>query len=252
MALQTSGAISLNQIHIEAGGSSGTQASLNDADIRGLIDKNSGAQMAFNEWYGASAAVDISFPRHNFGQNQLTQYNSTSSRWTVTYGFRNGSTAWNYTGHQVYCAAHPNFQNGYGLLASNNFTLEFWRGTTISNMSLQSSSSVTVSSNVQYLDLRDLFDEPISANDYFGFLYYSGTSTKGIHHYVETAVSPTSTHTITASPSSEGVSITQRTEMISVIYETSTKPTQPFTVGSLDGGQYRNGAQWTHYIEGYT
>jgi len=33
MALQTSGAISLNEIHIEAGGTSGTQASINDADI---------------------------------------------------------------------------------------------------------------------------------------------------------------------------------------------------------------------------
>jgi len=31
MALQTSGAISLNQIHIEAGGSSGTDVTINDA-----------------------------------------------------------------------------------------------------------------------------------------------------------------------------------------------------------------------------
>ena len=54
MALQTSGPISLNQIHVEAGGSSGTTASLNDADIRGLIGKSSGAQMSFNEWYGAA------------------------------------------------------------------------------------------------------------------------------------------------------------------------------------------------------
>jgi len=60
MALQTSGQISLNDIHVEAGGSSGTQASLNDSDIRGLIDKGSGAQMAFNEWYGATAAYQIS------------------------------------------------------------------------------------------------------------------------------------------------------------------------------------------------
>ena len=54
MALQTSGAISLNQIHVEAGGTSGTSASLNDSDIRGLISKASGASMSFNEWYGAS------------------------------------------------------------------------------------------------------------------------------------------------------------------------------------------------------
>lgn len=54
MALQSSGAISLNDIHVEAGGSSGTQASINDSDIRGLIGKGSGVQMSFSEWYGAA------------------------------------------------------------------------------------------------------------------------------------------------------------------------------------------------------
>ena len=55
MALQSSGAISLNEIHIEAGGSTGSNCTINDSDIRGLISKSSGATMAFNEWYGASA-----------------------------------------------------------------------------------------------------------------------------------------------------------------------------------------------------
>ena len=62
MALQTSGQISLNDIHVEAGGSSGTQASINDADIRGLISKGSGVQMSFNECYGASNIVQYSAP----------------------------------------------------------------------------------------------------------------------------------------------------------------------------------------------
>lgn len=57
MALQTSGAISLNDIHVEAGGGSGTSATINDTDIRGLIGKNSGAQSSFNQFYGASATV---------------------------------------------------------------------------------------------------------------------------------------------------------------------------------------------------
>lgn len=56
MALQTSGAISLNEIHIEAGGTTGTTATINDADIRALIGKASGVAMSFSEWYGASAA----------------------------------------------------------------------------------------------------------------------------------------------------------------------------------------------------
>ena len=54
MALQTSGAISLNDMHIEVGGSSGSQVSINDSDIRVLIGKSSGAQNSFSEYYGAS------------------------------------------------------------------------------------------------------------------------------------------------------------------------------------------------------
>ena len=58
MALPTSGAISLNEIHIEAGGTTGTNCQINNSDIRGLIGKGSGATMSFNEWYGASSSLD--------------------------------------------------------------------------------------------------------------------------------------------------------------------------------------------------
>lgn len=57
MALQSSGAISLNDIHIEAGGTTGTQCSLNDADIRTMINKSSGAQASFQDYYGASSSI---------------------------------------------------------------------------------------------------------------------------------------------------------------------------------------------------
>lgn len=52
--IPTSGAINLNEIHTEAGGSSGTACTINDSDIRGLIGKSSGVQMDFADWYGAS------------------------------------------------------------------------------------------------------------------------------------------------------------------------------------------------------
>jgi hypothetical protein len=62
MALQTSGAISLDDIHVEAGGTSGTQASMNDTDIRGLnaatgktINSTSGSNTDFADYYGAFA-----------------------------------------------------------------------------------------------------------------------------------------------------------------------------------------------------
>ena len=67
MALQTSGAISLNDIHVEAGGSSGTTASLNDTDIRGLtaasgrtINSTQGTQIDFADFYGATSIVQYS------------------------------------------------------------------------------------------------------------------------------------------------------------------------------------------------
>lgn len=84
MALQTSGAISLNDIHVEAGGTTGTQASINDTDIRGLISKSSGSQMAFNEWYGASSftlsvvesAVTIASSTNSYNANTVTFANN--------------------------------------------------------------------------------------------------------------------------------------------------------------------------------
>ena len=59
MPLPSSGQISLNQIHVEAGGSSSSQAALNDADIRDMIGKGSSASNAFSEYYGVSAAAPI-------------------------------------------------------------------------------------------------------------------------------------------------------------------------------------------------
>lgn len=71
MPLQTSGAISLNQIHVEAGGTSGTTVSLNDSDVRSLVGISSGA-IDFADFYGASAG------------------------WTLTEGSTSGSGFSNY------------------------------------------------------------------------------------------------------------------------------------------------------------
>ena len=57
MALQSSGQITLDDIHVEAGGTTGTQASINDADIRGLVSATSGSEMQFSDWYGASSSA---------------------------------------------------------------------------------------------------------------------------------------------------------------------------------------------------
>lgn len=69
MALQSSGTISLNQIHVEAGGSSGTLASLNDSDIRELVyPRSSGATSQFDDFYSTEK-----YP--TTGGSQNTGYN---------------------------------------------------------------------------------------------------------------------------------------------------------------------------------
>ena len=57
MPLTSSGQISLNDLHVEAGGTSGTQASMNDTDIRGLVGATANSQMTFSSFYGASAVI---------------------------------------------------------------------------------------------------------------------------------------------------------------------------------------------------
>ena len=96
MALQNSGAISLNDIHVEAGGSSGTSASINDADIRDLIGKSSGATSSFSEFYGASSSL-FSGPTVTAGtllyaENPITSNASSSAVPMVQMGDHSGAT----------------------------------------------------------------------------------------------------------------------------------------------------------------
>lgn len=101
MPLQSSGQISLNDLHLEAGGASGTECSMNDSDIRALIGKSSGVQMSFSEWYGASAAVNIALTissntnNYNIFSNRGGTYSAGKSNITLTVnsGVTVGSTS---------------------------------------------------------------------------------------------------------------------------------------------------------------
>lgn len=118
MPLQTSGTISLNDIHVEAGGASGSQASINDADIRALIGKASGAQMAFSEWYGASANWTTTITIGSFtiikssiyGYNGVAPlYGSLSDTTINTYGNRTlRSASWTGTLFSLNIVNAPN------------------------------------------------------------------------------------------------------------------------------------------------
>lgn len=107
MALQSSGAISLNEIHVEAGGASGTQASINDSDIRGLISKASGAQMSFSEWYGASSGTAFTVTQGIYSSQYFANYgyqlSTMGSMTPTTFGvytvkgiYRTGSSGGNF------------------------------------------------------------------------------------------------------------------------------------------------------------
>ena len=74
MALQSSGAISLNEIHIEAGGTTGTLVSINDADIRALIGVDAATEMSFDDWYGAMSTTTVTVTQGSTSVAQATYY----------------------------------------------------------------------------------------------------------------------------------------------------------------------------------
>lgn len=91
MALPTSGALSLNAIHVEAGGTSGTTCSFNDSDIRGLtaasgktINSTLGTQIDFNNFYGASGTLTSA--TITVGQTTSTVVSYRYRGYDTTYG----------------------------------------------------------------------------------------------------------------------------------------------------------------------
>ncbi len=59
MALPSSGQITLDDIHVEAGGTTGTYVAINNADVRGLIGASAQAEMGFADFYGASSGPSL-------------------------------------------------------------------------------------------------------------------------------------------------------------------------------------------------
>jgi len=78
MPLQSSGQISLDDLHVEAGGTSGTQCSMNDSDIRGLIGLSSASQAAMNAFYGASNAQTLTVGPNRGGAYYIRRFIVTS------------------------------------------------------------------------------------------------------------------------------------------------------------------------------
>jgi len=71
--LQSSGAISLNDLHQNVGGTSGTTCSLGDTDMGNLGFKSGTEQRSLSEYYGLF-----------YHKNTIT-FNSSSAQWTVSW-----------------------------------------------------------------------------------------------------------------------------------------------------------------------
>ena len=89
MTLQTSGAISLNDIHVEVGGTSGSLVSVNDSDVRGLVSLASGAASSFNSFYGKTAVWTRTL---TVGHTGNTDLNNGTGYLSDHYDPLNGST----------------------------------------------------------------------------------------------------------------------------------------------------------------
>ena len=101
MALPSSGAISLNEIHVEAGGSSGSQVSINDTDVRDIKEISSGGASSFNNFYGAKAPYTITMTVG--GTSLFVDGGEYGVDTTQRYrGYAKGSSSSNYPGSQAY------------------------------------------------------------------------------------------------------------------------------------------------------
>ena len=90
MGTPASGTITLDEVHVEAGGSSGSQASFNDSDIRLISGSNQNTQFSMSDMY--ERAADFSFSGTT-GANSQTTTSGYISITSYQRGFTASSTA---------------------------------------------------------------------------------------------------------------------------------------------------------------
>ena len=126
MALQSSGAISLNDVHIELDGSSasGTTVSLNDTDVRALVGISSG-EIELEDFYGASAAFSTTITE---GVSTFTSANYYGLRQSNSIGSANPANV-NISGNThpirgAYRRVNKHTRTGAIITGSSSFWME--------------------------------------------------------------------------------------------------------------------------------
>ena len=79
MGTPASGTITLNEVHVEAGGSSGSQCSFNDSDIRSICNSSVGSQFSMSDMYERAADFSFSGTTGSNGQTTTSGYISITS-----------------------------------------------------------------------------------------------------------------------------------------------------------------------------
>ena len=152
MALPTSGALTLDAIHVEAGGSTGTTCSLNDTDIRGLtpgsgktINSTQGTTVDFDDFYGASSGFNMTLTVGSSISTTVGQYSTTT---TVLRGFTQliGSLS---------PTSNSGFLGGATISAIRNFgTSDNLSGSSTPNLLLQVTTGSVANSNASFTTLQ--------------------------------------------------------------------------------------------------
>tara|TARA_B100000035_G_scaffold19152_1_gene15279 strand:+ start:228 stop:866 length:639 start_codon:yes stop_codon:yes gene_type:complete len=148
MATPSSGAISLNDMHVEVGGSSGSTVSINDSDIRALTGKSSGATASWNDYY--NKAKDWSFSM-TVGQ---TDVYSAGSQYVAASHLR-------YRGYNT--TFRPSGTN-YGSMTDYSDS-DFLGGQTIETFNVVGNSEVTTAQDTVMLFATDSSSALVANND---------------------------------------------------------------------------------------
>ena len=191
MPLTGSGAISLNEMHVEAGGSSGTECSLNDSDIRGLISKSAGASMAFNEWYNAALSIPDFSQTINYGQMVNVEGSQYAQSQFVNRGFRSSA------GQTIEGTSGVNGETSYGSMT--NQSSNFFSNATINRIR---SKATTLSGGVLLLGV----DSVVANNDtaFSSMSVNSTTFNRSAATYATGSGHATWTWAVSAAPSTIG------------------------------------------------
>ena len=90
MGTPASGTITLNEVHVEAGGSSGSQCSFNDSDIRLICGSNQNTQFSMSDMYDRAADFVQS---GTVGTGSVTSSSGYFSSTSYYRGFNSGITS---------------------------------------------------------------------------------------------------------------------------------------------------------------